>query len=221
MNRPPASPRLVVVTAVALVFIAAACGNSAATQAPPGATTAPAVSTQAPGGVVVPPVAGAAACKVTVTGGLTVSWESKQDKASVMVSYWLSPATHKALSPDGESFLMNCGNGDASISLYTTGGTTAAKFPQAAGAYVIVAHGAATTPGAVVASVAMTKGGMLWRVTEPGVFKVTTLDGSKFAGTFQMNIAEVGDDLKLSGKTASVSGTFDLACSSNTGNVCK
>lgn len=229
MNRRPASFRFVVATAVALAVVVAGCGNSAATQAPPGASVAPGVSSkpvastpaQPVASVAVPPVAGGESCKVTVTGGLTVSWASKQDAASAMVSYWLSPAAHKALIPDGESFLMNCGNGDASISLYTTGGTTAATFPQAAGTYVISAHGAAATPGAVVATVAMTKGGILWRVTEPGAFNVTTLDGSKFAGTFEMKIAEVGDDLKLTGKTASVAGTFDLACSSNTGNVCK
>jgi hypothetical protein len=232
MPRRTASFRLAFATAVAVSMIAAGCSSSAATQAAPGATVAPVVPgvssqpatvapTQAAATVAAPPAAGTPSCKVTTTGGLTVSWETSQADASGIISYWLSASAHKALSPTGESFLLNCGNGDASISLYTTGGTTAAKFPQAAGSYVINAQGAAATPGTVVATVAMTKGGLLWRVTEPGAFVVTTLDGSKFAGTFQMKIAEVGDNLQLTGKTASVAGTFDLACSSNTGNVCK
>lgn len=44
-------------------------------------------------------------------------------------------------------------------------------------------------------------------------------DGSKFAGTFQMKVAELGSDLKLTGKSATDSGTFDLACSANPANV--
>jgi hypothetical protein len=30
-----------------------------------------------------------------------------------------------------------------------------------------------------------------------------------------------GPDLKMTGKTATVSGTFNLACSANSANVCK
>jgi hypothetical protein len=228
MHRRSVPFHAVFAAAVALSVIAAGCSSSAATQGLQGATVAPGASSkpvasvpvQAAASDAVPPVAGGW-CKVTITGGLTTSWESNQDKASVVVSYWLSPAAHKTLSANGESFLLNCGNGDASMSFYTTNGTTAAKFPQAAGSYVINPQGTVATPGTVAATAAMSKGGLLWRVAEPGVFTVTTLDGSKFAGTFQLKIAEVGDDLKLTGKTASVSGTFDFACSSNIGNVCK
>ena len=232
MPRRTASFRLAFATAVAVSMIAAGCSSSAATQAAPGATLAPVVPgvssqpvvsapAQPVASVAAPPVGGAGTCKVTITGGLTASWDSTQSKASAIVSYWLSPASHKVLSPTGESFLMNCDGTDGSVSLYTANGTTAAQFPQAAGSYVIPVHGLAVKTGTVTAAVTTTKGGLLWQIAEPGTFNVTTLDGSKFAGTFQMKIAEIGADLKLTGTTATVSGTFDLACSANPANVCK
>jgi len=86
---------------------------------------------------------------------------------------------------------------------------------------VIPVHGLAVKTGTVTAAVTTTKGGLLWQIAEQGTFNVTTLDGNKFAGTFQMKIAEIGADLKLTGTTATVFGTFDLACSANPANVCK
>jgi hypothetical protein len=168
----------------------------------------------------VQPVSGAGSCKVTLSGGLTASWDTQQTKASAVVSYWLSPAAHQVLSATGESFLMSCDGADGAISLYTTNTTTSVQFPEAAGNYVIGGLGTVSTPGLVIAIVAPT-GTNLWNITEPGTFNVTTLNGSKFEGTFQIKIAEQGPDLKLTGKTATVSGTFNLACSANSANVCK
>ncbi len=231
MHRRPAPFHLVFATVVAFAVIAAGCGSSAATQGPPGASVAPVapgVSSQPVASVPVQPVAsvpaqpvsGAGSCKVTITGDLAASWETQQTKASAVVSYWLSPAAHKVLSATGESFLMSCDGPGGAISMYTTNVTTAAQFPQAPGTYILNSLGASSGPGAVIAVVAP-KGDNLWKITEPGTFNVTTLDGSKFAGAFQMKIAELGSDLKLTGKTATVSGTFNLACSANPANVCK
>ena len=223
MHRRPAPLHLVFATAVALSMIAAACSSSAATQGLQGATVAtvtPAVSSQPVVSVPAQPISGAGSCKVTISGGLTASWDSQQTKASAVVSYWLSPAAHQVLSAKGESFLMSCDGPDGAISLYTTNTTTSVQFPEAAGNYVIGGLGTVSTPGLVIAIVAP-KGTNLWNITEPGTFNVTTLNGSKFEGTFQIKIAEQGPDLKLTGKTATVSGTFDLACSANSANVCK
>ena len=220
MHRRPASFPLAFATAIAFSLIAAGCGSSAATQSSQGATVAPGVPSQPVASVPVQPVSGAGSCKVTISGGLTASWDSQQTKASAVVSYWLSPAAHQVLSATGESFLMSCDGADGAISLYTTNTTTSVQFPEAAGNYVIGGLGTVSTPGLVIAVVAP-KGTNLWNITEPGTFSVTTLNGSKFAGTFQIKIAEQGPDLKLTGKTATVSGTFDLACSANSANVCK
>ena len=215
MHRRPAPFHLVFATAIALSMIAAGCGSSAATQGLQGATVAPvapgvssqpvaSVPAQPVATVAAQPVTGAGSCKVTISGGLTASWESQQTKASAVLSYWLSPAAHQVLSAKGESFLMSCDGPDGAISLYTTNTTTSVQFPEAAGNYVIGGLGTVSTPGLVIAVVAP-KGTNLWNITEPGTFSVTTLNGSKFAGTFQIKIA----------------GTFDLACSANSANVCK
>ncbi|MGD0019428.1 MAG: hypothetical protein ABSD62_09275 [Candidatus Limnocylindrales bacterium] len=157
---------------------------------------------------------GGGSCKVTISGGLTASWESKQDQASLLVSYWLSPAAHAALGGSGENFLMNCQGTAASISLYTNNGTSAAMFPEAAGSYVIPAHGDDIQPG-TVSALFTTKDDSLWNISEPGTFGVTALDSKHFAGTFQFNVVKLGDDLKPTTTTATVSGTFDLACTTN------
>ncbi len=223
MHRRSVPFHAVFAAAVAFSVIAAGCSSSAATQGLQGATVAPVapgVSSQPVAGVPVQPVSGAGSCKVTLSGGLTASWDSQQTKASAVVSYWLSPAAHQVLSATGESFLMSCDGADGAISLYTTNTTTSVQFPEAAGNYVIGGLGTVSTPGLVIAIVAPT-GTNLWNITEPGTFNVTTLNGSKFEGTFQIKIAEQGPDLKLTGKTATVSGTFNLACSANSANVCK
>ncbi len=205
----------------AFAFALAACGSSSAPGAvssQPGGPTASPPGGQAAslpaGGLPSMATVGGGSCKVTVSGGLSLSWESKQDKASLLVSYWLSAATRAALGGSGENFLMNCNGTAATISLYSTNGTTAAQFPEAAGRYVINAHGTASIPGTVAAIVAP-KGGNLWNITGPGTFNVTVLNASHFAGTFQLKIAELGPDLKLTGTTATVFGTFDLACTTN------
>jgi hypothetical protein len=223
MHRRSVPFHAVFAAAVAFSVIAAGCSSSAATQGLQGATVAPVapgVSSQPVASVPVQPVSGAGSCKVTISGGLTASWDTQQTKASAVVSYWLSPAAHQVLSATGESFLMSCDGADGAISLYTTNTTTSVQFPEAAGNYVIGGLGTVSTPGLVIAIVAP-KGTNLWNITEPGTFNVTTLNGSKFEGTFQIKIAEQGPDLKLTGKTATVSGTFNLACSANSANVCK
>jgi hypothetical protein len=223
MHRRSVTFHAVFAAAVAFSVIAAGCSSSAATQGLQGATVAPVapgVSSQPVASVPVQPVSGAGSCKITISGGLTASWDTQQTKASAVVSYWLSPAAHQVLSATGESFLMSCDGADGAISLYTTNTTTSVQFPEAAGNYVIGGLGTVSTPGLVIAIVAP-KGTNLWNITEPGTFNVTTLNGSKFEGTFQIKIAEQGPDLKLTGKTATVSGTFNLACSANSANVCK
>ena len=228
MHRRSVPFHAVFAAAVAFSVIAAGCSSSAATQGLQGATVAPGVSSQPVASVPVQPVAsvpvqpvsGAGSCKVTLSGGLTASWDTQQTKASGVVSYWLNPAVKQVLSATGESFVMSCDGADGAISLYTTNTTTSVQFPEAAGNYVIGGLGTVSTPGLVIAIVAPT-GTNLWNITEPGTFNVTTLNGSKFEGTFQIKIAEQGPDLKLTGKTATVSGTFNLACSANSANVCK
>ena len=210
MRRRSAPVSVLLGAAVALSMLAAACGSSSAPGAVSNQPGDPAASLPAGG----PPsmaAIGGGSCKVAISGGLSLSWESAQDVASLMVSYWLSPATHAALSPNGESFLMNCQGTGASISFYNTNGTTAAMFPEAAGSYVIPGHGDDAKPGTVTA-LFTTKDDSLWNISEPGTFGVAALDSKHFAGSFQFNLVKLGDDLKPTSTTAAVSGTFDFAC---------
>src|SRR5450759_695102 len=101
MHRRSVPLHLAFAIAVALSMIAAGCGSSAATQGLQGATiapVAPGVSSQSLASVPAQPISGAGSCNVTISGGLTASWDSQQTKASAVVSYWLSPAAHQVLS---------------------------------------------------------------------------------------------------------------------------
>src|SRR5450759_2972287 len=91
----------------AFAFALAACGSSSAPGALQSQPGGQAASLPA-GGLPSMAAVGGGSCKVTVSGGLSLSWESKQDKASLLVSYWLSAATRAALGGSGENFLMNC-----------------------------------------------------------------------------------------------------------------
>src|ERR1035437_8379893 len=157
MHRRSVPFHAVFAAAVAFSVIAAGCSSSSATQGLQGATVAPVapgVSSQPVASGPVQPVSGAGSCKVTLSGGLTASWDSQQTKASAVVSYWLSPATHHVLSATGESFLMSCDGADGARSLYTTNTTTSVQFPEAARNYVIGGLGTVSTPGLVIAIVA-------------------------------------------------------------------
>ena len=201
--------RLVLSAALALMALGA-CNASFSIGGARGVPTAGASPTS---GVPVRLEVGGGSCKVTISGGLTASWESKQDDASVLVSYWLSPSDHAALGGNSESFLMNCQGTGAQVSLYTTTGTTGSQFPEGSGSYVIDAQGPASKgqPG-MVGGIVSTGGSDLWNITEPGTFTVTDLNATHFAGRFQMTIAQIGTNLQVTSNTATVTGSFDMDC---------
>jgi hypothetical protein len=137
----------------------------------------------------------------------------------MLVTYWLNAATRSSparLEATDSSSIAKVRMGRPIF--MTADSTTAAQFPKAPGTYVVPTSRGA--PGQVDL-ILHTNDSSIWVVAEPGTFTITTFDGSKFAGTFQMKVAEQGPDLKATGKTATVSGTFDLACSANPANVCK
>jgi hypothetical protein len=209
----------------ALAIAAGACSSSSST-AGPGATagaggTGPASNPSAAMPALslpVMPAAGGGSCSVNVTGDKTVSWEAKQDMSSLMVSYWLSAADRQMLSLDGENLILNCKGSGGSVSFMLGSGTTAADFVKGPKDYVIAAGG--LLGGNVAGQISMIFGfddKSIWKVTEPGSFKVTTLGGGKFAGTFTAKIGKSSDDLQSIVANAVLSGTFDMGC---TGSAC-
>jgi hypothetical protein len=199
--------RPAILTAVVFVsaFALAACGGSSG---------GPGKSAATPGGN--PSGNTEKGCTVQIAGDLSTSWQSPQDSGSVLVSYWLSATERSSLSmaQGEESFLINCQSTAASgLSLYSTSGTTTAQFPKAAGQMVIGAGGilGSNEPGQV--SLLFSSGDeSLWRVSEAGRFTITTLSGSRFAGTFEAKIEKLGDDLQTVTGHATVTGTFDFSC---------
>ncbi len=206
---------------VGTAVVAAACGTSFSTGGP--GSSLPAGATPGKTSAVdLPslPAAGGGSCNVKITGGVETSWVSPQTMGTLLISYWLSQADRSLLSvgPDEAYMLMNCQSDSGSISLTTTNQTTAAQFPEKPGTYVIEAGGilSDTQPGDVQAIVVF-HNDTLWKVTKPGTFVVTTFGGGHFAGTFSLEVGQESDDLSTIVATATVSGTFDLAC---TGSAC-
>jgi hypothetical protein len=162
------------------------------------------------------PAVGGGSCSVNVTGDVTASWTQNQDVSSVMVTYWLGDSERAVLqmSPGEENFLFNCQSDQGTVSLYSMNDTTAALFPEGPGQYVIPGGGVLGGGDAGQVSALITIGkDTLWRIAEPGTFTVTTLNGSRFTGSFQMKIEKLGDDLTTVVATATLSGTFDWGCS--------
>ena len=198
---------LLLVSALALT----GCGSSSAPGSS-GGLSSPA--TRAPGGL---PAAGGGSCTVNITGDVAASWTDQQDKSSVIVSYWLGASELGVLNLGaGEaSFLFNCQSDQGTVSFYSTTGTTAAQFPKAPGSYAIAAGGIMSGAEAGQVTALVTVGAAaLWKIAEPGTFTVTTLDGHKFAGTFQAKIQKIGDDLTTVVANSTLSGTFDFNCTS-------
>lgn len=201
-----------------LALTAADCGGSAATAAPGGA--GPAASDAGVPVVSLPvmPAAGGGTCTVNVTGDFTVSWQAKQDMGSLMVSYWLSVADRQMLGGTAESLIVNCKGTGGSVSFTLGSGTTAADFVKGSEDYVITAGG--LLGGNVAGQMSMIfnfNDKSIWKVTEPGSFKVTTFGGGKFAGTFTAKIGKSSDDLQSIVANAALTGTFDMGC---TGTAC-
>jgi hypothetical protein len=150
-----------------------------------------------------------------ISGGATVSFESKQDTGTLQMDYWLTPDARSALSlGDGDAgFLLNCQGGDlGSVSFLTTDGTTAATFAKGPATYKIRAQLGTATPAAPgqVQTLFNLKDKKIWGATEEGTFTVTRLDGGDFAGTFAVKIGTTGP----SPLSATVTGSFDLGCTS-------
>jgi hypothetical protein len=216
-------PRTRLVSLIAaLAVVAAACSSgSKATPTAGGAGSAqPETSGQA---VVVPSfsAAGGGSCGVQIDGDVTNSWHTDQTMATLLVSYWLSPANRSLLGVgDGtEEILINCqSDSGASISLTSTAGTTAAQLPKAPGTYVIETGGIVgdQKPGEIHAIINL-KDSSVWSITESGTFTITSFTPNHLAGTFSMKIGKSGTDLSSIVANATVSGTFDLGC---TGDVC-
>ena len=153
------------------------------------------------------PAIGGEGCSVKISGGVTKSWQSKQASGSMLVTYWLNDSDKKLSGSTGfERFILNCESADGSAHFQTADSTTAAQFPKAPGTYVVpISTG---TPGQVDL-ILHTSGFSTWVVAEPGTFTITTLDGSKFAGTFsvKMTNSDSGTDV-----SATLSGSFNFRC---------
>jgi hypothetical protein len=209
---------------LAAAFAVAGCSSSAATAGSGADSSSAAEASTVPGstaaGLPKAPAGGGGLCSVQVTGATQVSWKSPQDKGSLLVSYWLSANDLKLLSlaSDEVYVLMNCQSSQGTVSLTTAVGTKAAQFPKAPGTYVIDVGGPTSggTPGDLVAIVTFPDKS-LWRVTDKGSFVITSFTTSHFAGTFTIPIGKRSADLSSIVANATVSGTFDLAC---TGSAC-
>jgi hypothetical protein len=101
------------------------------------------------------------------------------------------------------------------VSFTLGAGTTAADFVKGPKDYVIGAGGllGANVAGQISLLVDF-HDSSIWKVTDPGTFKVTTFGGSKFAGTFTAKIGKTGDDLQSIVANAVLAGTFDMGCTS-------
>lgn len=216
-------PRTRIASLVAtLAIAAAACSSGGSTTAPGsggGGSTEPGSSGPA---VVVPSFAsaGGGSCGVQIDGDVTKSWHTDQTKATLLVSYWLTPGDRTLLGvTDGqEELLINCQSDQGSISLTTTAGTTAAQLPKAPGTYVIEAGGlvADRKPGEIQTVINL-KDSKLWKVTETGTFEITSFTPSHLSGSFTFKIGRSDVGSQAIAATATISGTFDLAC---TGSAC-
>ena len=216
-------PRTKLVSLIAALAIAAAAcgGGSKASPTSVGAGPAQPASSGQAVDVASFAAAGGGSCGVQIDGDFTKSWHTDQTKATLLVSYWLSPSNRSLLGvADGmEELLINCQSDEGpAISLSSTTGTTAAQLPKAPGEYVIETGGivGSNKPGEIHAILSL-KDSSVWTVTEPGTFTITSFTPSHLAGTFSMKIGKSGADLQSTVANATVSGTFDLAC---TGDVC-
>jgi len=203
----------------ALAIAATACSGGGSTAAP-GSTAVPGSAdpgSTAPAGTVPSfASAGGGSCGVQIDGGVTKAWHSDQTMGTLQMDSWLGPDQRSALNLGAadEGFLMNCQDSSGSVSLTTTEGTTAATFPQGAGTYVIrqqLSGAPATAPGQISALVNLHDTN-IWAVSEPGTLTITTLGTNHFVGTFEFKIATTGSN----SISASVSGSFDLGCTSGT-----
>ena len=175
----------------ALAITAAACSSSGSTATPGSGgqdSTEPASSEQAASAPSFAS-AGGGSCGVQIDGDVTKAWHTDQTKATLLVSYWLSP-DDRSLNGinEGEEMLdINCQSDLGSISLITTAGTTAAQFPKAPGKYVIEAGGlvANRKPGEIQTVINLNDKG-LWGVTENGTLEITGFTPSHFTGTFDL-----------------------------------
>ncbi len=171
-----------------------------------------------PSNVTVPqmPAAGGGSCSVKIAGDVNKSWTTSQTMGSLLMSYWLSPVelAQLSLKKDMAYCILNCQGSDGSVSFSLASDTTTAMFPKAPGKYVVPASGGIGLNGAPgqVGSLVTLNDNAIWNVTEPGTFEVTTFGGGKFAGTFQAKLGRLGDDLHTITATATLSGTFDLGC---------
>jgi hypothetical protein len=192
-----------------LAALLAGCGSSTSS-----AAAEPADSAGAGTSEMVMPAAGSGTCHVDVTGDVQRSWDSPQNAGSLAVSYWLSQDERgvMGLSADDIFFIMNCQSDTGSVSFTTTAGTNADNFPMKPMTYVIASGG--DQPGQV-SMIVNFKDDSVWRASEHGTFDVTTFGNSHFAGTFQAKLAKLGDNMQYNAGTATISGTFDLTCTSS------
>ena len=208
--------------AAAVAIVIAGCGSSPATGAgSPGGSDGGAKSGGSGGaasaGMSSPALPAGGSCTVQVSGDVAKSWKTTQSAGTLMVSYWLNSADRKTLALTGETFVLNCVSDAGTLNLYMTGGTSATDFPEAPGTYVIDINGSGGDQAGHVGVVINLKDGGDWRPTEPGMFKITTLGGSRFAGSFSLKIGQLGATGKYDGGSATITGSFDLAC---TGSAC-
>jgi hypothetical protein len=202
---------------LAIAFAVAACGSSASTGAP-GASTGGGGGDKTPGAEI--PNAGGGSCQVTIAGDVSASWSEQQNLGSTLVSYWFSAAQREAyeMSEDEQYFVINCKGDAGQLSLLSVGDTTAADIPMGPASYVVVPKFALGEDGKGKVSMLLTLDDeTLWRAAENGTFNVTTLDAKRFAGNFEFKVESLGDDLETVVASATVSGTFDFAC---TGGAC-
>jgi hypothetical protein len=196
---------------VTVAIVAAGCGSSNSTGA--AATGSSASTTSAASAA----VASGGSCKVDVTGDATASWQTAQDKSTLLVSYWLSAKSRESLSLTGEALILNCKGSGGSVNFITPAKTSAADFPKSPKKYVLPVGGylGGAEPGEI--SMVTSIDGKSYKIVEAGSFDVTTFGGSKFVGTFSVKVGRYGDDNKTIVARATMTGSFDLSC---TGDAC-
>jgi hypothetical protein len=201
-----------------LALVVGACGSSSASKAPAG--SAGAGSTDAANPTVGRPsmaAAGGGSCSIDVKGDVTKSWQDTQDVGSLLLSYWLSPSERSMLSlkDNDVALILNCQSDQGAISFTLANDTTTAEFAKGPGQYQIASGGILSggKPGQVQMIVDL-KDEDVWRVAEGGTFTVTALADRRFAGTFQAKLQKLADNLKDVAGSATVTGSFDLGCTS-------